>query len=100
ADADGADLPIANPCSGQAVDPPGGDPVVAADANHRLFQVAHVAVHVAPIGIQIEDRVTDDLSRPVIGDVSAAAGLEHLHAELREARVGRDDVRAAASADP
>ena len=34
-------------------------------------------MHVAAVRLQVEDRIADQLSRPVIGDVAAAAGLEH-----------------------
>ena len=77
---------------------PAVDAVVGADANHHLFEVAHVAVHVAAVGPQIEDRIADDLAGPVIRHVAAAAGLVHRDAELGEPVVGRDDVRAAAVA--
>ena len=55
-------------------------------------------MHVAAIGLQVEDRIADDLAGTVIGDVAAAAGLVHLDAQLGEPLVGGDDVRAAAVA--
>ena len=47
---------------------------------------------VAAIRIQIDDRIADELARPVVGDVAAAAGLEDLDAFGREGISGRDDV--------
>jgi hypothetical protein len=37
-------------------------------------------MHIAPIGSKIEDWVSDDLSRPMVGDVSATARLMDLDA--------------------
>jgi hypothetical protein len=52
-------------------------------------------VHVAAIRLQIDDRIADDLSWTVVGDVAAAAGLVHGDAARRE-RIGRrQDVGAA-----
>jgi hypothetical protein len=45
-------------------------------------------VHVAAVGFQIEDRITDELTRAVERDVAAAAGLEERDTFRRE-RVGR-----------
>ena len=36
---------------------------IAGGANHDLFEIAHVPVHVAPIGPQVQDRIADDLAR-------------------------------------
>ena len=38
-------------------------------------------MHVAAIGIEVDDGIADQLSGTVIRDVAAAAGLEHLDAE-------------------
>ena len=45
-------------------------------ADQHLFEVAHVAVHVAAIRLQIDDRIADELPGAVVGDVAAAARLE------------------------
>ena len=56
----------------------------ACDAERRrrpdqhLLEVANVAVDVAAIGLQVEDRIADELAGAVIRDVAAAAGLEDL----------------------
>src|SRR5687767_2959177 len=41
-------------------------------------------MHVAAIGLQIEDRVADNLARSVVRDVAAASRLRDFDAELRE----------------
>jgi hypothetical protein len=51
-------------------------------------------VHVLTIGLQIEDRIADDLSRTVIGDVAAATGFEYLESPGRQRFVGRQNMRA------
>ena len=45
--------------------------------DQRFLDVAHVLVHVAPVGLQVEDGIADQLTGTVIGDVAAAAGFEH-----------------------
>src|SRR5579864_681340 len=84
ADADGSDLLLparrAGPCARQARQAPGGDPERGHGANQHVFEVANIPMDVAPIGSQIEDRIADELTRTVVGDVAAAAGLVHGHA--------------------
>ncbi len=50
-----------------------------------LLEVAQVAVRVAPPGREGEDRIADELSRPVVGHVAAATGLVELDAPRRAA---------------
>ena len=48
-------------------------------------------MHVSAIGVQVDDRIADDLAGPVVGDVSATTGLEHLDAASGERfRCGQD----------
>ena len=56
-------------------------------------------MHVAAIGIEIEDRIADELARPVIRHVAAASGLEHVDAERRQSIRRCEDVRAAVLLD-
>ena len=73
--------PTRDPGAREAGNAPGGDAVAGAHADHHLFEVAHVAVDVAPVGIEVDDRIPDDLPGPVVGHVAAAAGLGDLDAE-------------------
>src|SRR6266566_2632217 len=50
--------------------------------NHRFFQHPHIPNDVPPDRAQIQDRVSNKLAWPVIGDVPAAAGLVVFHAFL------------------
>ena len=43
-----------DPDAGQPVDPLGRDAVVGRRADQHFLEIAHVAVHVAAIGLQIE----------------------------------------------
>ena len=45
-----------DPRAGESADSPRRHTVVGADADHHLLHVAHVPVHVAAIGPQVEDR--------------------------------------------
>src|SRR5690606_40257809 len=73
--------------------------------NEGLLDVADVAMEVTPVGLEVEDRVSYELTRPVIGHIAPASGLEARNAHepalglvgqyvLRiRGRAQRDDVR-------
>ena len=62
--------------------------------DQHLLEVAHVTVHVAAIRLQIDDRIADELTGTVVGDVAAAAGLEQADAAPPRAPQARSqDVR-------
>jgi hypothetical protein len=95
ADPDRADLVLGQPGAGQARNACRREAVVAARPDHHLLEVADVTVHVAPSWRKLEDRVADHLPGAVVGDVAAAASLEHLEA-ARAQRLGwEQDVLAA-----
>src|SRR5205823_2531802 len=76
--ADGAQLARVRPDAGAARDAARLDAVIARDADHQLLDGSDVLAHVLAIGLQIEDRITDDLPRPVIrhaaaGDASSSS---------------------------
>jgi hypothetical protein len=56
----------------------GGHAVVEARPDQDLLEVPHVAVDVATVRSQVQDRVADDLAGPVVGHVATAARLEDL----------------------
>ena len=47
-------------------------------SDDRLLEVAHVALDVAPVAVEVEDRVADELAGPVEGRLAAAVGLDDL----------------------
>src|SRR5436190_14827872 len=91
-DADGGELGFASVDTDPDAGEPGDAPRLDAEPGHRpdqhFLEVAHVAVHVAAFGLEVEDRIADELTRAVIRHVAAAAGLEQADA-LRGERLGR-----------
>jgi len=43
-----------------------------------LLEVPAVLLDVAPMAVEVEDRVTDELARPVVGRLAAAVRLDDL----------------------
>ncbi len=71
--ADCPDLLVADPNSRQAGDSRSGDAELRDRSNQHFFDVAHVAVNIAAVRFEVDDRVADKLAGPVIGHVAAAA---------------------------
>ena len=67
-----------DPDPGQAVDARRLDADGAECADQRLLEVAAVALHVLAVAGEVEDRVADELARPVVGRLAAAVGLDDL----------------------
>ena len=74
-------------------DAAGMHPVGRTQADHHRLEIAHVAMDVLSIRLEVEDRIADQLSRAVIGDVAAASGLDDLDAARGQRLGGGDDVR-------
>src|SRR4029077_19548711 len=77
----------------------GGYAVVRTDANHHLFEIANVSMHIAPVRTQIEYRVSDYLSWPVIRHITATAGFMHLYPVHGQLPVAGAAMRTAVAAD-
>src|SRR5215213_4732471 len=92
--ADRPDFLVSDPRATEALNAAGFDAVLRAHADHHLFEIANVTVDVAPIGIEIDDWIANELTGTVIRHIAAAPGLEDLDAERREPIGRRDDVRA------
>ena len=58
-------------------------PKSAEGADQDLLEIGHVALDVAPVGREVQDRVAHELSGAVVGDLAAAVGLAHGDAEVR-----------------
>ena len=93
-----AELLAAHPQAGQPLHAGRVNAVVGGRTHQHLLEVAHVAVHVASIRVQVDDGIADDLSGAVVGDVAAAAVFEHVDAACRERVRRRENVRASAVA--
>ena len=80
AHADRPDLAVPDPCTVETSDALSRQAVGCGAPNHHLLEVFDVSADISPVGVEIEDRVADDLARPVVGDVPSAPGLEQFHA--------------------
>src|SRR5579885_3470078 len=68
-------------------------------ANHNLFQHTHIPDNIAPNRAELENGIADNLARAVIGNISAAAGLEIFDAFLaKHAFAGKQMVWLAVAA--
>src|SRR5690606_25618703 len=77
----GGDLLAGGPDAGEPRHASGGDGEGGERADESFLDVADVAVQVAAVGLEVQDGIADELSRAVIGDIPAAAGLEEFDAE-------------------
>ena len=93
ADADCRDLFSPHPYAGQSGDPFAGDAVIGRDTNQHVFDIPHIAMHIAAIGPQIENGITDELPGAVIRDVAAAARFMNFDAALVEFVRRGEEVR-------
>ena len=96
ADTNRGKLFLAYPYACETADAPGLYPKIGRDADEHLLQIANVAVNVAPVGLQVDDGIADDLPGAVVGDVAAAAGFEDVDPTRGERFRRREDVRSAA----
>src|SRR5262249_33607040 len=77
-DADGRQLLASDPDAGQPPDPAGPDAKIRGRADEHLLEIANVTVDVAAVGLQIDDRIADDLAGTVVGDIAAPTGFVHM----------------------
>ena len=68
------------PDSGQPLDPRRIDAERRQRPDQSLLQVSAVALDVLAVPCQVEDRIADELPRPVVGRLAAAVGLDDLDA--------------------
>ena len=71
-------------------------PNPATTSDQHLLEVAQVPVQILAVGLQVQDRVADELPGAVVGHVPAAPGLEQLDAPARALLVVDQDVLARA----
>ena len=55
---------------------------VAGRANHDVFQIAHILVHIAPIGAEIENGIAHNLPWAVVCNVAAATRFMDFYVPL------------------
>ena len=95
-DTDRRELFLADPHSGEPINSSGRDAVVAGDSYEHFLEIPNVAVHVTPVGLQVDDWIADDLPGTVVGDVAAATGFEDLNPARGKRLRRRQDVRTSA----
>ena len=69
---------------------------IRADADHQLLEIPNVSVHIAAIWLEVDDRITHELPRAVIGHIAPATRFAHLDTLCGEHLGCSHDVRAGA----
>src|SRR5580658_6967616 len=72
--ADGGDLAIAHPNSGELGNALRFDSVARERIYNRLLHAAHICAYVPFPIAQVEDGIAHELARPVVGHIAAAVG--------------------------
>ncbi len=75
ANADGGELAVFHPDAGKAIAATGVHAEVVAGADEGVFEFAQVIMEVAATGIEVEDRVADELAGAVISRLAATVGF-------------------------
>src|SRR6476659_4542793 len=86
-DANRRQFVVPHPHPSEPLDTAGDEPVIGGGSDERFLEVPHIAVDIAAIRLEVENRVSDDLAGAVVGDVAAAAGLMEL--DLAGSQFGR-----------
>jgi len=84
---------IADPRPGQPWHALRGDAELAGGPDHYLFDVPHVLMDVASIGLEIDDGVTHELARAVVGHIAATPRLVNFNTLLLQKVGAGDDMR-------
>ena len=87
-----------HPGAGQTRQAVRRNPIVGGGQDEDLLEIAHVAVHVTAVGLEIEDRISHDLAGTVVGDVAAPAGFVDVDPPLRQLVGARQNMTAPAVA--
>src|SRR5438034_10309176 len=82
--ANGRNLLLSRPNAGVLRNTLGRDSELAERPNEQFLDLAEIPVKILLVAFEIDDRIADELARPVKGDVSATLDIEQLHATLRE----------------
>ena len=82
ADAERGDFAFLDPNAGEAFFARSGDVEVGEGADEGFFEVAEVGVEVFATGGEVEDGVADELSRAVVGGLTATVDFDDRVREL------------------
>ena len=91
-DANGGDFILGNPDTGLSVSPGPGNAKACECADQDFFQLPEMLSQVCAVPSEVQNGVPDDLARPVVGDVSAAVGVDEPDASFGEVGLGDQDV--------
>jgi hypothetical protein len=92
-DAYGRQLLPADPHAGQAPHAARVDPEIGRCPDQNIFKIPDVSVHVAPVRLQVQDGVTNDLAGPMVRNISATPGLVDLDTARSKDLGAGEDVR-------
>jgi hypothetical protein len=70
----------------------GLDSEVARRADENFFERSHVPGNIAPVLGEVENRVADQLARPMVGDVAATIDVKYLGAARGEELSGNQHI--------
>jgi hypothetical protein len=91
-DADRGELPVVHPDSRKTLLSPGRYPKVAQRQDQYLFEISQIAVQVAAIRLEIEDRISHELTRAVICHIATTTRRENFDAPVCQFVRGQKDV--------
>ena len=97
-DTDGCNLVFADPDAGFIISPDPRDAEADQGVNQDFFQLPEVLSEVCAVSREVHDGITDNLTRAVVGDISAAIGVDQLNATVGKLGLVDEDVIEASGA--
>src|SRR5262249_1805668 len=87
-------IPFAHPDPGLPFRAPRTELKICRSPNHCLFELTDIPNHISLDRAEVQNRVANNLSRPVIGNVAAARGLKVFDAFLAQHLLACQQIRA------
>src|SRR5437762_13971922 len=85
--ADGSDLAVADPNSGKRFTPGRSNPIGREKINEQLLEPAEIFMQILTASAQIDNRISHELSRPVISGLAVAIDVENGMRQMRSAQL-------------
>ncbi len=82
--AEGGNLLSFDPDTGQPLLPVRLNIELCKSEDDDLFEATEIAVNIGKVPVQIDDRIPDDLSRTMVGDIPSTVDAEDLHPANRQ----------------
>lgn len=92
---DGCDLFVVHPNTRQAWNSTTFHPEGSYGLDEGFLEIPHISMHVTTIGSEVQDWVSDDLTRTVVGDIAASPCFPHFDSAFGEGLSRRENVGAA-----